>query len=121
MSLLTNLQAFISAVGADIKTLTTAVNSSSLPTQTGKARKVLKTNATAPSWDWPSTLSATAGQVPATTDLASGEQLINTSDGKVYFKKTVGSVETVLVLVGQNALGSSSPMWTADANLMWTQ
>lgn len=121
MSLLTNLQAFITAVGADIKALTTAVNNSSLPSQTGKARKVLKTSGTSPAWDWPATQSATASAVPATTDLGLGEVLVNTNDGKQYFKKSVGGVETVLVLVGQNVLGSNAPMWTADANLMWTQ
>lgn len=121
MSLLTNLQAFITAVGADIKSLKTAVNNSSLPSQTGKARKVLKTSGSSPSWDWPATQSATAGQVPATTDLGLGENLINTYDGKIYFKKSVGGVDTVVVLAGQNVLGSNAPMWTADANLMWTQ
>jgi len=121
MSLLSNLQAFITAVGADIKALTAAVNNSSLPSQTGKARKVLKTNASSPSWEWPATLSSTPGAVPAAADLGSGEQLINTNDGKVYFKKTVSGADTVLVVVGQNVLGSNSPMWTTDAALMWTQ
>ena len=62
-----------------------------------------------------------SGAVPAASTLGLGEELINTYDGKVYFKKSVGGVDTVLVLVGQNPLGSSSPMWTADPNLMWTQ
>lgn len=121
MSLLTNLQAFITAVGTDIKALTAAVNSSTLPDQTGKARKVLKTNATSPAWGWPATLSATPGAVPAAGDLGSGEELLNTYDGKLYFKKTVSGTDTVLVLVGQNILGSASPMWTTDSALMWTQ
>jgi len=121
MSLLTQLQAFISAVGADIKALNTAVNNSGIPSQTGNARKVVKTNGTSLSFDFPQTQSNSSGAVPAASTLGLGEELINTYDGKVYFKKSVGGVDTVLVLVGQNPLGSSSPMWTADPNLMWTQ
>ena len=38
-----------------------------------------------------------------------------------HFKKNVGGTESIQVLIGQNPLGSSSPMWTTDGNLMWTQ
>jgi hypothetical protein len=121
MSLITQIQAFITAVGADIKALNTAVSNSGIPSQTGNARKVLKTNGTSVSFDFPPTQSTSPGAVPAASSLGLGEQLVNTNDGKLYFKKSVSGVETVLVLVGQNPLGSSTPMWTADANLMWTQ
>jgi len=120
MALITRLNALISAIGADIKALQTAVSSSSIPSVTGNARKVLKTNGTITSWDFPPTQSSTAGAVPSAASLGLGEYLINTYDGKTYFKKSVGGVETVLVLIGQNPLGSGSPMWTSDANLMWT-
>lgn len=121
MSLLSQLQAFISAVGADIKSLNTAVSNSSIPAQTGNARKVLKTNGTSVSFDFPQTQNSTSGNVPLASSLGLGEELINTYDGKIYFKKSVGGVDTVLVLAGQNPLGSSALMWTSDPNLMWTQ
>lgn len=40
--------------------------------------------------------SAVAAKVPATTDLALGELAINTYDGKLYLKKSVGGTETVI-------------------------
>ena len=52
--------------------------------------------------------------------LAAAELALNTYDGKLYFKKTVGGVDTMLTLVGQNVLGSNSPMWTTDTAPMWT-
>lgn len=65
--------------------------------------------------------SSVSGKAPTTAQLTAAELALNTYDGKLYFKKNVAGVETVLVLQGQNPLGSSAPMWTADANLMWTQ
>lgn len=65
--------------------------------------------------------SSVSGKQPTTAQLDAAELALNTYDGKLYFKKTVGGVDTLLTLVGQNVLGSSSPMWIADANLMWTQ
>ncbi|MBU3640026.1 hypothetical protein [Polynucleobacter sp. AP-RePozz3-80-G7] len=121
MSLLTQLQAFISAVGSDIKALNTAVSNSGIPSQTSNARKVVKTNGTTLAFDFPQTQSSSAGAIPSASTLGLGEELINTNDGKIYFKKSVGGVETVLVLAGQSPLGSSALMWTTDPNLMWTQ
>jgi hypothetical protein len=40
--------------------------------------------------------SAVAGRVPTTTDIALGELAINTTDGKLYLKKSVGGVETIV-------------------------
>lgn len=65
--------------------------------------------------------SAVSGKQPTTAQLDAAELALNTYDGKLYFKKTVGGVDTMLTLVGQNVLGSNSPMWTTDAALMWTQ
>lgn len=65
--------------------------------------------------------SAVSGKQPTTAQLDAAELAVNTYDGKLYFKKNVGGTETMLTLVGQNILGSGSPMWTTDTNLMWTQ
>lgn len=40
--------------------------------------------------------SAVAGRVPTTTDIALGELAINTTDGKLYLKKSVGGVESIV-------------------------
>jgi hypothetical protein len=42
--------------------------------------------------------SAVAGRVPATADLALGELALNTYDGRVYLKKSVASVESIVTL-----------------------
>jgi len=65
--------------------------------------------------------SSVSGKQPTTAQLDAAELALNTYDGKLYFKKTVGGVDTMLTLVGQNVLGSNSPMWTTDTALMWTQ
>lgn len=65
--------------------------------------------------------SSVAGKQPTTAQLIPAELAINTYDGKIYFKKTVNGVDTLLNLVGQDVLGSNAPMWTSDTNLMWTQ
>ena len=45
--------------------------------------------------------SAVPGKIPDTTDLGLGEIAVNTYDGKLYIKKSVGGVDTV-VAVGEN-------------------
>lgn len=40
--------------------------------------------------------SAVAGRIPTTTDLALGELAINTNDGKLFLKKSVGGVESIV-------------------------
>ncbi|MGY8863900.1 MAG: hypothetical protein ACKVJ2_14885, partial [Pseudomonadales bacterium] len=40
--------------------------------------------------------SATAGNVPSTSDLALGEVGINTYDGKLYIKKSVSGTESIV-------------------------
>ena len=42
--------------------------------------------------------SAVAGKIPATTDLNLGELALNTYDGRIYLKKSVASVESVVTL-----------------------
>ena len=39
--------------------------------------------------------SATAGNVPTTSDLALGELAMNTADGAIYMKKNVGGTESI--------------------------
>jgi len=41
---------------------------------------------------------STTGTVPSTTALSAGEVAINTYDGKLFFKKTVGAVSTIVTL-----------------------
>ena len=40
--------------------------------------------------------SAVAGRAPATTDLQLGELALNTYDGRVYLKKSVSAVESIV-------------------------
>ena len=42
--------------------------------------------------------SAVADKIPATTDLALGELALNTNDGRIYLKKSVASVESIVTL-----------------------
>ena len=42
--------------------------------------------------------SATAGNVPSTSDLELGEVALNTTDGKMYIKKSVGGTESIVEL-----------------------
>lgn len=47
--------------------------------------------------------SSVAGKIPATTDLALGELAVNTVDGKLFLKKNVSGVETVVQVSGSTA------------------
>ena len=53
--------------------------------------------------------SATSGAAPSTSDLALGEVAINTYDGKMYIKKSVGGTESI-VEIGANAQTGSNPV-----------
>ena len=44
--------------------------------------------------------STVTGKIPLTTDLALGELALNTTDGKIYMKKSVGGVESVVQVSG---------------------
>lgn len=52
--------------------------------------------------------SSVAGKVPATTDLSLGELAINTRDGKLYLKKNVSGVETIVDVTAGGLLPASS-------------
>ena len=45
--------------------------------------------------------SATQGSIPATSALSLGEVAINTYDGKMYIKKSVGGTESIVEVGGQ--------------------
>lgn len=42
--------------------------------------------------------SSVAGRIPATTDFLAGELGVNTTDGKLFFKKTVSGVDSIVTL-----------------------
>jgi hemin uptake protein HemP len=62
--------------------------------------------------------SATQNSIPTTSALALGEVAINTYDGKMYIKKSVGGTETVVEVGGGGAVSSSFTVYeyTATAN-----
>jgi hypothetical protein len=61
--------------------------------------------------------SAVAGRVPATADLALGELALNTYDGRVYLKKSVSAVESIVTLeqLPANLRGYTFPTTFGDA------
>lgn len=52
--------------------------------------------------------SAVQGKVPSTGDLSLGELALNTYDGKLYTKRSVGGNETIVELSGGGAGGGQS-------------
>ncbi len=46
--------------------------------------------------------SAVAGKIPLTADLQTGELAMNTNDGRVYMKKTVGGSDSITRIGGFN-------------------
>jgi hypothetical protein len=66
--------------------------------------------------------SAVPGKVPATTDLNLGELALNTYDGRIYLKKSVSNVETVVALQPFPTGGSNGYVLQTDGsgNLSWT-
>lgn len=58
--------------------------------------------------------SSVAGKVPTTTQLQLGELALNTTDGKLYFKKNVSGTESVVTV-------SASTASQGENTLMWTQ
>lgn len=61
--------------------------------------------------------SAVAGRAPATTDLQLGELALNTYDGRLYLKKSVASVESIVTLeqLPTNLRGYTFPTTYGDA------
>ena len=58
--------------------------------------------------------SSVPGKVPTTADLDLGEIAINTYDGKVYMKKNVSGVETIVLLTGAGSGDVSGPSSSAN-------
>ena len=58
--------------------------------------------------------SSVAGKVPTTAQLQLGELALNTTDGKLYFKKNVSGTESVVTV-------SASTASQGENTLMWTQ
>ena len=67
--------------------------------------------------------SAVAGRVPATADLALGEIALNTYDGRVYLKKSVSNVESIVTLQAFPTGGTSGYVLQTDGsgNLSWVE
>ena len=65
--------------------------------------------------------SSVAGKIPQTTDLKLGELALNTYDGKIFLKKSVDSVETVVTLEAFPTGGTDGQLLSIDAygNLTW--
>lgn len=58
--------------------------------------------------------SSVAGKVPTTAQLQLGELALNTTDGKLYFKKNVSGTESIVTV-------SASTVSQGENTLMWTQ
>jgi hypothetical protein len=58
--------------------------------------------------------SSVAGKVPTTAQLQLGELALNTTDGKLYFKKNVSGSESIVTV-------SASTTSQGENTLMWTQ
>jgi len=58
--------------------------------------------------------SSVAGKVPTTAQLQLGELALNTTDGKLYFKKNVSGTESIVTV-------SASIASQGENTLMWTQ
>lgn len=57
--------------------------------------------------------SSVAGKVPTTAQLQLGELALNTTDGKLYFKKNVSGSESILTVSATTASqGENTLMWT---------
>jgi len=66
--------------------------------------------------------SAVAGKIPQTTDLDLGELALNTYDGRIYLKKSVSSVESVVTIQPFPTGGTTGQLLSLDSsgNLIWT-
>ena len=58
--------------------------------------------------------SSVAGKVPTTAQLQLGELALNTTDGKLYFKKNISGTESIVTV-------SASTASQGENTLMWTQ
>ena len=53
--------------------------------------------------------SSTSGNTPTTSQLALGEMAINTTDGKVFIKKSVSGTESVVEVSNSQSIVSTAP------------
>ena len=57
--------------------------------------------------------SSVAGKVPTTAQLQLGELALNTTDGKLYFKKNVSGTESIVTVSASAASqGENTLMWS---------
>jgi hypothetical protein len=65
--------------------------------------------------------SAVAGKIPQTTDLELGQLALNTHDGRIYLKKSVSSVESIVTIQAFPEGGDSGQVLVTDGagNLSW--
>jgi hypothetical protein len=65
--------------------------------------------------------SSVAGRIPSTTDLDLGELALNTYDGRIYLKKSVASVESIVTLQSFPTGGTDGQLLSIDGsgNLSW--
>jgi hypothetical protein len=57
--------------------------------------------------------SSVAGKIPTTTQLQLGELALNTTDGKLYFKKNVSGTESIVTVSASTASqGENTLMWS---------
>jgi hypothetical protein len=54
--------------------------------------------------------SSTGGSAPTTSNLALGEFAINTTDGDIYLKKSVGGTESIVKFSGSGTAASATSM-----------
>lgn len=62
--------------------------------------------------------SATQGAVPTTAQLSLGELALNTYDGKLYAKKSVGGVESIVELSGGGSGGDTVSITSSAADVL---
>jgi len=57
--------------------------------------------------------SSVAGKVPTTAQLQLGELAVNTTDGKLYFKKNVSGTESIVTITpSTSSQGVNTLMWS---------
>jgi hypothetical protein len=61
--------------------------------------------------------SSVAGRIPATSDLVGGELAVNTTDGKLFLKKTTGGVDSIVEIGGVNLTNIATNIVPATDNI----
>jgi len=60
--------------------------------------------------------SAVSGRAPTTSDLELGELAINTTDGKIYIKKSVSGTESIISFVDSSTTAPVVDTMTGDGS-----